>query len=345
MVRAIVVAEPGRLEIRDLPMPRPQRFQVLCEQLYGSVCAATDRHLIRGELPLPNIAYPLVLGHESIGRVVELGEGVENFRVGDLVTRTGYPAVPGLQAFWGGFAEYGIASDALAMRNAGMDEAAWRPHLINQLLPSGIDPACATMMITWRETFSYLSRLGVAAGASMLVLGSGGNGFSFATLGRLLGAGRIDMLGNPHWQHLARRAGVDRFVDYRASDAAAELTAAAGSYDLIVDAVGKAGGLEAVLPLLRPGGKVGLYGIEDLGNRMAYLKQLASQGVAVHGPGEYSEAEAHEAVVNLLRAGRLDAGLWFDPRNPWPMDQIESAIRNIEARRSLKALIALRAPR
>ncbi|MFM8356282.1 MAG: zinc-binding dehydrogenase [Gammaproteobacteria bacterium] len=342
MVKAVVVAEPGRIEIRELPMPRPGPHQVLCEQLYGSVCAATDRHLVRGDLPLPNIAYPLILGHESIGRVVELGPGVSSFRVGDLVTRTGYPELPGIRAFWGGFAEYGLATDARAMRDAGRPESEWRPHLVNQVLPGDVDPAAAPMMITWRETYSYLTRLGVAAGASLLILGSGGNGFSFAVLARLLGAGTIVMLGNTRWRDLARRAGVDLLVDYQAPDAAQQLAAATDGYDLIVDAVGKSGGLESVRALLKPEGRVGLYGIEDLGNRMAYLRQLTSEGVVVHGPGEYSEGEAHDAVVALLREQRLDAGIWFDLKAAVPMPAIAEALQSIEQRHSLKALVALR---
>jgi len=344
MVKAVVVVGPGRIEIRELPMPVPGPYQVVCEQLYGSICAATDRHLIRGDLPLPNIAYPLILGHESIGRVVQIGEGVRHIRLGDLVTRTGYPAFPGMQAFWGGFAEYGLATDALAMRDAGIAEAEWRPHLINQVLPSDVDPAAATMMITWRETYSYLSRLRVDPGATLLVLGSGGNGFSFAVLGRLLGAGRVVMLGNARWQDLAKRAGVDLLIDYHAPDATAEVAAAADGYDLIVDAVGKSGGLEAVRPLLKPSGRIGIYGIEDLGNRMAYLRQLIGEGVVVHGPGDYAEAEAHDAVVELLRTGRLNADIWFDPRAAVPMRDIAVAIRHIEERRSLKSIVALHGP-
>ena len=48
-------------------------------------------------------------------------------------------------------------------------------------------PAAATMMITWRETHSYISRLGVKPGSRLLILGSGGNGFSFAVLVLVIG--------------------------------------------------------------------------------------------------------------------------------------------------------------
>lgn len=340
-MKAAVVAAPGRLEIRDLPAPEPAEYQVLCEHLFGAVCAGTDRHLIRGELPLPGIEYPFVLGHETIGRVVAVGPKVRHFAVGDLITRTGYPAGDGLQAFWGGFTEQGLATDAAAMRDDGLPEETWQPHLINRTLPPGTDPAAATMMITWRETHSYLTRLGVGPGTRIAIIGSGGNAFSFLALALALGAGPAVMVGNPHWADLAARAGAAEFIDYRGEVTAGLAAASAGGYDLVLDAVGRTGALEQAVDQLAPGGKVAMYGIDDLGERMGYLQTLAARGIETHGPGEYSEAEAHDAVVALLQAGRLDASLWFDPARPTPLARFTDAIDAIDARQSLKALIRL----
>lgn len=340
-MKAAVVVAPGQLEMRDLPAPEPGDYQVLCEHLFGAVCAGTDRHLIRGELPLPGIEYPFVLGHETIGRVIAVGPKVRHFALGDLITRTGYPASDGLKAFWGGFTEQGLATDAAAMREDGLPEAAWQPHLINRTLPPGTDPAAATMMITWRETYSYIARLGVRPGSRVAILGSGGNGFSFLVMARALGAETVVMVGNPHWAELAVRAGASGFVDYRGDVAAGLAGACASGYDLVLDAVGRTGALEQTIDQLTPGGKMALYGIDDLRERMGYLQTLSERGIETHGPGEYSEAEAHDAVVALLEAGRLDAGIWFDPAKPTPLARLLDAIDAIDAKRSLKALIQL----
>lgn len=343
-MKAAIVKEPGKLVIDDLPEPELGPYDVLTDQLYGGVCAATDQHLIAGELPIPGIAYPLILGHESIGRVLDVGAKVRNLEVGDLVTRTGAPALGGCQPFWGGFAELGIAKDVAAMKEDGLPEEDWAAHEINLKLPPDFDPAAATMMITWRETHSYLRRLGVSPGDHVLVLGSGGNGFSFAVLAKAFGAGMVTMLGNPHWAELAERAGVEAFADYREPGAMETLRAASpDGYHVIVDSVGHTGGIEAAIPLLRAGGSVGLYGIEDIGERMGYLEKLGEQGIRVHGPGEYKEAEAHDAIVRLVQDGKLDAGIWFDPAAPTPLARIGDAIDAIRAKRSLKAVVDLSA--
>ncbi len=340
-MKAAVVVAPGRLEIQDLPAPEPADYQVLCEHLFGAVCAGTDRHLIRGELALPGIEYPFILGHETIGRVIAVGPKVRHFASGDLITRTGYPAGDGLQAFWGGFTEQGLATDAAAMREDGLPEETWHPHLVNRTLPPETDPAAATMMITWRETYSYMNRLGVRPGSRVAILGSGGNGFSFLVMARALGAETVAMVGNPHWAELAIRAGATGFVDYRGDVAAGLADVSSGGYDLLLDAVGRSGAIEQSIDLLTAGGKVALYGIDDLRERMGYLQTLSERGVDTHGPGEYSEAEAHDAVVALLTAGKLDASIWFDPARPTPLPRLAEAIAAIDAKRSLKALIQL----
>lgn len=342
-MRAAVVEAPGQLAIRTLSDPVPGPYEALTRQLFGGICAATDRHLVEGALPIPGIAYPLILGHEAIGEVIAVGAKVRNLKPGDLVTRTGAPATDGCAAYWGGFAELGLARDFAAMQSDGLPEAEWSPYLINRVLPPGTDAAAATMMITWRETLSYLTRLGNVAGKRLLILGSGGNGFSFLVLARTLGADAVAMVGAPGWMALAAHAGAAGFADYRDPAAIAglrEMSGAAG-FDMLIDAVGHTGGIESVLPLLAPGAAIGLYGIEALGERMAAIKAIAAQGFRVHGPGEYAEGEAHDQAAALMASGALDARLWFDPAAPYPFDLIGDAIAAVAARRSLKAVVRI----
>lgn len=342
-MRAAVVEQPGNLVIRNLTDPVPGPYEVLTRQLFGGICAATDRHLIEGKLPIPGIAYPLILGHEAIGEVIEAGAKVRNLKPGDLVTRTGAPATDGCAAYWGGFAELGLGRDFAAMRDDGLPETEWQPHIINKLLPPGTDPAAATMMITWRETLSYLTRLGTVRGARLLVIGSGGNGFSFLALAKALGAAAVAMIGNPAWADHAAHAGAAGFADYRDLEAIAALRSVAGpqGFDLLVDAVGHTGAIEAVLPLMAPAAGIGLYGIEALGERMGALAAITAQGFRVHGPGEYAEGEAHDKAVALMASGALDARLWFDPAAPFALERMHDALTAVANRQSLKAVVRI----
>jgi propanol-preferring alcohol dehydrogenase len=70
------------LVLEDMPVPRPGHGQLLVKVAACAVCR-TDLHVVDGELPDPKL--PLVPGHEIVGRIEEIGAGVENFRVGDRV--------------------------------------------------------------------------------------------------------------------------------------------------------------------------------------------------------------------------------------------------------------------
>ena len=79
----MVLNEPKRpLELRDVPKPKPGRGQLLVRVSTCAVCR-TDLHVLDGELPDPKL--PLILGHQIVGRVEEIGAETSNFAIGDRV--------------------------------------------------------------------------------------------------------------------------------------------------------------------------------------------------------------------------------------------------------------------
>src|SRR5204862_2498521 len=94
-MRAMVLKEPKLpLELRDVPKPKPGRGQLLVRISTCAVCR-TDLHVVDGEVPNPKL--PLILGHQIVGRVEEIGEamwegpqrpdsrGAPTFAIGDRV--------------------------------------------------------------------------------------------------------------------------------------------------------------------------------------------------------------------------------------------------------------------
>ena len=79
-MRAMILEQVHKpLVLRDCPMPKPASDQV---QLAISACAVcrTDLHVIDGELSNPKL--PLIIGHEIVGRISQLGDKVQGFEVG-----------------------------------------------------------------------------------------------------------------------------------------------------------------------------------------------------------------------------------------------------------------------
>jgi propanol-preferring alcohol dehydrogenase len=82
-MRAMILDQPGSaLRLAELPLPAPGAGGVLIEVEACGVCR-TDLHLVDGELPHP--ALPIIPGHEIVGRVRTLGDGVSGFRLGQRV--------------------------------------------------------------------------------------------------------------------------------------------------------------------------------------------------------------------------------------------------------------------
>jgi len=82
-MQAMILKQPGRpLVLRNLTTPRPAAGQLLIKIEACGVCR-TDLHIVDGDLDRPNL--PLILGHEIVGAVVELGAGIAGFSVGQRV--------------------------------------------------------------------------------------------------------------------------------------------------------------------------------------------------------------------------------------------------------------------
>ena len=341
-MKAAIIEKFGRLDVKDMPEPRMGEYEALCILLYGLTCTGTDTHIIDGSFPWIS-PLPTVLGHESVGRVVAIGRKVRNYRLGDLVTRVGTPRTPDgkISVTWGGFAEMGIARDHWAMCADGLPADQWSGSRNNQIVPTGVDPRVAPMFITWRETLSYITRMGVTAKSSVLVAGSGGNGLAYAVHALNLGAACVAMVGAAPFEDSAKqRAGIHLFFDYRQSDLTEKVRQAfPDGFDFIIDAVGRTGLADQLLPCLKSGGKYGTYGLNDSG-KITITPGRARGTFTVH-PCAYDEAETHQRVSELVLQGKLKADLWYDPAHPYPLAEIEAAFAAVRQRRSPKALVKL----
>lgn len=344
-MKAAIVERPGLLVVRDVPRPQMGEYDALCELLYGATCTGTDQHLMAGRFPWA-VRYPTILGHESVGRVVAIGNKVRHYKVGDLVTRVGTPPPPdsGLDVNWGGYAEFGIAKDHWAMRADGLPQSEWGGYRINQVLPADFDPAGATMIITWRETLSYLKRMlaiqSVDMRKTILVIGSGGNGLAFMAHAANLGFTSVVGLGSAAREATARAIGVTQYADYRDADSLKKLGEAYPlGFDFIIDAVGQAGQLDMTLRLLTNGGMVGIYGIDEWGK--CTINPVHARGTFTFYNGGYDEEETHAQVVQYIQQGKLRAEDWLDMQHPFDLQDINAAFEALHARKMIKAVVRL----
>jgi len=80
-MRANVFVAPNRIEVREVPRPRAGAGEAVIRVTLTTICG-TDIHIVRGEYPVRS---GLVIGHEAVGVIAELGAGVTGYEIGDRV--------------------------------------------------------------------------------------------------------------------------------------------------------------------------------------------------------------------------------------------------------------------
>ena len=83
--RGAFMTDLDKMEIRDIPMPEPKEKEVLVELEYVGICGSDVHYFHDGRCGSYVVDGDFTLGHECAGTVVELGEGVENLKIGDRV--------------------------------------------------------------------------------------------------------------------------------------------------------------------------------------------------------------------------------------------------------------------
>jgi uncharacterized zinc-type alcohol dehydrogenase-like protein len=246
----------------------PTEHDVQITILFCGICHS-DLHSVRNEWSefMPTV-YPIVPGHEIVGRVAKVGSAVTRYKPGDLAAvgclvdsdRTCPRCQAGLENFCPnltltfnspdkhlGGVTYGGYSD-----NIVVDE-----HFVLRV-PSNLDLAgAAPLLCAGITTYSPMRRWGIAKGGKVGVVGLGGLGHMGVKFAHALGAHVVVFTTSPHKKEDALRLGADEVV---VSRNAGEMKKHAGSFDFILDAVSAEHDINAYLNLLGLDGNLTLVG-------------------------------------------------------------------------------------
>ena len=345
-MKTIAVTAPKQVEIIDSPTPVPGPYQALVKTELACVCNNTDGELVGGHFPGMEEAFPFALGHESVGKVTEVGQKVRNFKIGGraisgLVFDLGKD---GLGSGWGGFCEYVLVNDHEAMVEDGVadEEHGWvEVFEIQTPVDADISAEDAVLLCTWREVLGAFRDFHLKPGDDVLIIGGGPVGQSFVKLGRLFGLGWIGLVDrHPEKQERALAFGADAVFD-RDDPAIAEIPNTRGKLDAVVDAVGKPEIINAGLPLLKRGGSMCVYGFYaglkefTVGNALADF----NFNLFVHQwPTRLYEKEAQVPLCDWVREGKLSASEFITHR--FSIGEIDAALEAVRGRKVVKALLS-----
>lgn len=250
-----------RFERRDL---QPKDVQI--DILYCGVCHS-DLHTARNEWG--NTVYPVVPGHEIIGRVAAVGSEVTRYKPGDMVgvgcmvdsCQHCSACAEGLEQY----CENGFVGtyNGEEMHTGGMTFGGYAKNIVVTekfvlRVPESLDPAAAApLLCAGITTWSPLREWKVGKGQKVGIVGLGGLGHMGIKLAHALGAHVVLFTTSPGKAEDAKRLGADEVVVSRDADA---MRAHAGSFDFILNTVAAPHPLDPFLTLLKRDGTMTLVG-------------------------------------------------------------------------------------
>jgi alcohol dehydrogenase (NADP+) len=297
--------QPYSFERREL---RPN--DVAMEILYSGVCHS-DLHWARNDWGWSN--YPVVPGHEIVGRVIEVGPEVTRFRAGDHVAvgcmvdscqhcdqcRRGEEQLcrEGNTGTYGGF-------DRITQE---MTHGGYSKHIVVRQefvlrVPDGLDVSrAAPLLCAGITTYSPLRTWNVGPGSRVGVIGLGGLGHMAVKLAAGLGAQVAVMSRTPDKQADALALGADRLLVSTDPEA---MTEAANGFDLIIDTVPSKHDLNPYLPLLDVDGTLVIVGqvgpLDEMSSVPLLLGRRRVAGSPIGGIRETQELLDFCARKNIL---------------------------------------------
>ncbi|MES2461526.1 MAG: zinc-binding dehydrogenase [Armatimonadota bacterium] len=350
-MRAAVFHGVNKIGMEEVPRPTAGFGEAVIRITLTTICG-TDLHILRGEYP---VRAGLVIGHEPVGVITELGLGVTGYNVGDRVLVGAITPCGQCRACLSAHAsQCGHGDDTEAMGgwrfgntiDGAQAEYLRVPHAQANLakIPDGVSDEQVVLLADIASTgFSGAESGGVRIGDSVAVFAQGPIGLCATAGARLMGASLvIGVDGDDSRLAAAKRMGADVVLDYRNQDVVAEIRKlTGGGVDVAIEALGTQETFENSLRSLRPGGTLSSLGVYSGKLQMPYDAFAAGLGdhriVTTLCPGG---KERMRRLIEVVRSGRVDLTPLLT--HTFPLTQIEEAYDLFGSRRDGVLKVAIR---
>ncbi len=322
-MKAAVLVEKERFEIREIPLPERGDKDILVKITHCSVCNGTDAKLYHGIHKLS--VFPCLIGHECAGIVEWTGKDVTRFRVGDRVLGGVFRGTEQYPAIWGGYAEYGVCGE-------------------NDLLPipEGVNLEEATLAVMLGESLNAVRIGEVNPSDTVGIMGCGAVGLSILTVVRHSFPQKIIAFDiSEEKLALAKEMGADEVINPTKQGSAEqvmaltegkglskmfEATGRAEAYDLLYETAARNG---VIIPFGIAGGPI------SVPFPSIYSRQLQIRWCAA--AGDYNSLYK-SAALHMLKHGFVDKRMIT---SVMPLDQIEEAFAKIAQGNEVRVIIQM----
>jgi L-iditol 2-dehydrogenase len=324
------------LRLEQVPDPTPEAGEVVIQVEAATTCG-TDLKVWRRGGHAKMLTPPTLFGHEGAGRIVAVGAGVTNWRVGDRVVANN--SAPCMKCFFCQRQEYSLCPH-LTWNNGTFAEYLKIPAPIveHNLLPvpKHLPLVLAAMTEPLACVLHGISRSGVKPHDKVVVLGDGAIGLMFvAVLAKYTEV--ILWGGNNQRLEIGEKLGAAKTFNYHQvtdiANTVRELTAGWGA-DVVIEATGVPSVWETAIACGRPGATINLFGgcprdtTISVNTEQLHYSELTLKGV-FHNTPEYVKA-----ALSLIASGTIPFDLLISEHRP--LQDLEQVFMDMKARKVIK---------
>src|SRR5216683_500495 len=312
-MKALVFHGPGQISLETVPIPKARPGEVVIRVTLTTICG-TDLHILKGEYP---VKPGLVIGHEPVGVIHEIGEGVTGYQAGDRVL-VGAITPCGQCNFClsGNWSQCGGAIGGWKFGNTidgAQAEYLRVPYAQANLakIPNELTDEQVVLLADIASTgISAAESADLQIGDTVAVFAQGPIGLCATAGAKLKGASLIIAVeSDPVRSEMSKRMGADVVLDFTKEDVVESikhLTRGRG-VDVAIEALGTQTTFESALRVLRPGGTLSSLGVYS--GKLSVPVESFAAGLGDHKivttlcPGG---KERMRRLMELVRHGRLD---------------------------------------
>lgn len=301
--QAAVLYAPHDVRIEERPIPQPGPNEVLIEVKAVGVCGSDVHYYEHGRIGSYVVRQPLILGHESAGVIVDVGEGVPPGRVGERVAIE--PGIPDGVCEQCRSGHYNLCPNVRFFGTPPIDGAFTNyvtvPQSFAYTLPDQLSDEEGALIEPLSVGLWACRKVQLQGADQVLITGAGPVGLLAMKVAQALGATQITMTDvSPQRLEVARKLGATRTVNV-----ARESLASVGvEAEVLIECSGNQKALMDGIRSLRPAGKVVVVGMnpgEEVSVPMSFL-----QNREITLTGIFRYANTYTDAIALVASGRID---------------------------------------
>lgn len=299
----------GRKDLRyeDIPEPSPALGQLKIKVSLVGICGTDMTEYAHGPVMIPAAKVPLTMGHEFVGHVVALGDGVEGFNIGDRVSGVGYWYCGECYCCKQGFYNTCVNQGFTGLLTEGcMAEYFVIPAYACYQVPEMVSDEAAAMVEPLAVALHAVHQGEVRVGDTVAVIGDGTIGLCVLLAARVAGASAVYLISKHQGRgELGRKMGASAVIYLNNGDPVQQLeklTDGIGA-DVVLECVGKPDTPQLALNLTRRHGTAVIVGVFAKPGLIDFNTLMFTERTMV---GNSIYIDEGKTAIELMADGRID---------------------------------------